>query len=191
MERSIILAFVLGSLITASVFSMSTISNEITGSAIYDADIIEEVNASIEEINVTDYSLINEAFQNNLITTYGADCKPNAYIINKTVVKYECRFFYKDSVSIRKVSNTGSMWPNLLGGGYVIVSSVRNISDLAAGDIIIVSDLTGREVAHRIIEAGKDEYGSYVITKGDNNNIDDGVKFRNSDIKAKVVGVLY
>ena len=184
-----IFAFVLGVLVTLLVISATgvydSISDSPTGAVIYEYQ-PEEI--SEEEL---DYSLVNEAFQSSEATTYAAECKPHAYIIGGNVTKYMCNLYFEDEVDIKKISPTGSMWPNLVSGGYILVKEIRNISELAVGDIVIISDVTGTEIAHRVMEISYDNLGDYVVTQGDNNHFPDGQRFRLENIEAKVVGILY
>ncbi|MBR9682243.1 MAG: hypothetical protein GOV02_01075 [Candidatus Aenigmarchaeota archaeon] len=187
-KMEIVFAFFFGIVLTLFVINAigpyEAMTNSPTGAVIYEY----EPEIVGEEI---DYSLVNEAFQSNEATTYAAECKPHAYIIGGNVTKYACNLYFEDEVEVKKISPTGSMWPNLVSGGYVLVKEIRNVSDLAVGDIAIISDSTGKDIAHRIIEISYDNLGQYVVTQGDNNYVQDGQRFRLEDIEAKVVGILY
>ena len=185
-----VFAFILGVLVTLLVISATgvydSVSDSPTGAIVY-----EYQPPEIAEVEEVDYSMINEAFQSSEVTTYAAECKPHAYIIGDNVTKHICSLYFEEEIEVRKVSPTGSMWPNLITGGYVLVKEIRNISELTVGDIVIISDVTGTDIAHRIIESSYDNLGQYVVTQGDNNHLSDGQRFRLEDIEAKVVGILY
>ncbi len=189
-KTEIVLAFFFGVIIT--LFIMNSIGpyeammNSPTGAVIYE---YEPNETSVEE--EIDYSLIDEAFQSNDVSTFAAECKPHAYIIGGNVTKYTCSVYYEDEVEVRKVSPTGSMLPNLMSGGFVFAKHVRDISELEVGDIVVVADRTGNDIAHRITKVDYDNLGEYIITQGDNNEFSDGIRFRLFDIEAKVVGILY
>jgi signal peptidase I len=190
-KTEIALAFFFGVIMTLFVINAigpyEAMMNSPTGAVIYDPsnEVIDVVDEKI------DYSLIDEAFQSNDVSTYAAECKPNAYIIDGNVTKYLCSVYYEDRVDVRQVSPTGSMLPNLMSGGFVFAKDVREISELAVGDIVVISDRIGNDIAHRIIEVDYDNLGEYIVTQGDNNSFSDGIRFRISDIEAKVVGILY
>ena len=65
-----------------------------------------------------------------------------------------------------------------------------DVNDIHLGDVISFG--YGDEVyIHRVVEIGKDEFGIYFVTKGDNNfNIDDGVR-RFEDIQGVLFGVVF
>jgi signal peptidase I len=135
---------------------------------------------------------VNNAFLSDEPTIFAASCGPRAYIINKTVTKYFCSLYYNDQVRIRQVSPTGSMWPNLMGGGYAIVDPIKNEESIVVGDILIINETVfGVEVVHRVSEIGNDIDGLYFKTKGDNNAKEDNSKVRFEDVVGRVVGILY
>jgi hypothetical protein len=96
---------------------------------------------------------------------------------------------YLDDASLSAYASTGSMVPVFNENANGIRVRIRSVDEISAGDII-----TFREgeflIVHRVIEKGVDSEGVYFITKGDNNNIDDG-KIRFEDVKYKTVGVIW
>jgi len=191
MEKAdFLFSFIFGVLVTLFVMtifgSAEMLTETPTAAAIYQP---HEMITVIEEH--ADYSMINEAFQSSEVTTYAAECEPHAYIIGGNVTKYECSLYFEDEVDVKKVAPTGSMWPNLITGGYVLIKEVRNVSDLSVGDIVIINDKSGSDIAHRIVDISYDNLGQYITTQGDNNKMKDSIRFRLEDIEAKVIGILY
>ena len=150
------------------------------------------LNDTQDGISVKENWYIMDSFKNDNATIFSAACKPNAFIINDTVTKYLCSLYYSNKVELRHVSNTGSMWPNLVGGGYVIISEIKDKDELKIGDIIIINQTVfGIEVVHRIIEKNQDGEGFYVVTSGDNLTKNDGKRIRFDQIVARVIGIMY
>ncbi len=134
-------------------------------------------------------SQLNDAFKSDVPVVDSAECEANPYTAYKDKYTHFCSLFYKTPIELRKIDTTGSMWPNLKGGGYVIVTAPE---DLKVDDIVIISaSVYEREVVHRIIETGEDTEGVWYRTQGDNNSVPDGKVLRWSDISYKVVGVIY
>lgn len=88
------------------------------------------------------------------------------------------------------VGPTGSMRPLLDDGAIVLELPVARASDLYPGDIIIY-DLAGTRVIHRIVGLGHDGDGWYAIARGDNNPAPDPEKVRFEQIKGVVGGIIY
>lgn len=65
-------------------------------------------------------------FQNINATTLGAKCEQNPYMVQRFKWPYTCTLFYGANVSVREVGPSGSMWPALSGGGYVLVADVTD-----------------------------------------------------------------
>lgn len=87
---------------------------------------------------------------------------------------------YIDSESMEPLINKYST------GIGIKISSAEQIN---VGDIITFRQ-NGVLIVHRIIEKGFDEKGMYFITKGDNNNFDDG-KIRFEQIESVLIGMVY
>lgn len=93
------------------------------------------------------------------------------------------------NATISRYSGTGSMRPVLDSGanGIRIVPMVED--DVEVGDIVTFR--SGENlIVHRVVIKGVDSEGVYFVTKGDNNDFDDG-KIRFSDILYVTVGILY
>jgi len=91
------------------------------------------------------------------------------------------------NASISSYAPTGSMKPVLdqsSNGIRIIPSSPEKIE---VGDIVTFGE---ENIVHRVIEKGVDEGGYWFITKGDNNQANDG-KIRFEDIKYVTIGILY
>jgi len=88
------------------------------------------------------------------------------------------------------VGPTGSMRPILDDGVIVLELPVSSVDALYPGDIIIY-DLDGTRVIHRIIGLGWDEVGWYAIAKGDSNPVADPEKVRFSQVRGVVGGIIY
>ena len=84
---------------------------------------------------------------------------------------------------------TGSMEPYMMTNGLALTKQVKDISELAAGDVITyhIESESGKtlRITHRITEID----GEYIYTKGDNNYVDDGIALTMDNVEAKVVGV--
>ena len=65
----------------------------------------------------------------------------------------------------------------------------KSEDELNVGDIITFRQ-DGNLIVHRIVEKGIDEEGWFFITRGDNNNINDG-KIRFSQIDSVLVALFY
>lgn len=90
---------------------------------------------------------------------------------------------------ISKYDSSGSMIPVLDKGANGIGIKPKSPDDIHIGDIISFfqeEDL----IVHRVIEKGVDEEGVFFVTKGDNNDFDDG-KIRFSQIDSVLVILIY
>jgi len=91
--------------------------------------------------------------------------------------------------SLSGYAPTGSMKPVLDKNSNGIRVAPESESQINVGDI--VSFKQGEDlIVHRVVEKGEDENGTYFITKGDSNNINDG-KIRFSDIKYVTVAIIW
>lgn len=104
-------------------------------------------------------------------------------------------FMNKDSIvimvpnaSLSSYAPTGSMEPVFDENSNGIRIKPADEDQIQVGDIITYGD---KNIVHRVIEKGEDEGGVWFMAKGDNNDVDDGVKIRFSDIKYVTIGVLY
>lgn len=91
--------------------------------------------------------------------------------------------------SLGKYAATGSMKPVLDENSHGIRIVPDSEDGILVGDIITFQQ-NENLIIHRVIEKGKDNEGTYFITKGDNNNVTDG-KIRFKDIKYITVAIIW
>lgn len=108
---------------------------------------------------------------------YDTDSKGNSYLLsaegNKMVIPKDFSLYLTDGISMR---------PSIGYNSILIVEPNVNKDNLQVGDIVLVNG-----ESHRIINITEDGFN----TQGDNNAHQDIFLRRFSDIKGKVVGVLY
>ncbi|MBU2638615.1 MAG: signal peptidase I [Nanoarchaeota archaeon] len=89
-------------------------------------------------------------------------------------------------------TNTKSMEPVLNENAHGIEIVPKSIEDIHIGDIVAYETKYNRiPVVHRVVDIKKDELGAYFVLKGDNNMKADAEKVRFSQIKYKLVAVIY
>lgn len=88
-----------------------------------------------------------------------------------------------------KYTDSDSMLPLLGKDANGIAIKPASEQEINVGDVISFKR-EGKVIAHRVIEKGIDDQGTYFITKGDNNNLDDG-KIRFLEIDSVLVAVIY
>ncbi len=89
------------------------------------------------------------------------------------------------------VADTRSMEPTLVAGDQVIERAPQSASEIAVGDIITYASATkGLTIIHRVTAVSSDDYGWYVVTKGDNSPAQDTEKVRFSMVKGIVVAIV-
>ena len=105
---------------------------------------------------------------------------------------------YPGADGVAPMSTTSnSMSPTVRGGDIAVYETDFEFEELEVGDIVIFDAVQDGEdllVLHRISNTGVDSEGTWFVTKGDNNMIDDSNEFgklREGDILAEVKGVLY
>ncbi|MBU4070322.1 MAG: signal peptidase I [Nanoarchaeota archaeon] len=91
--------------------------------------------------------------------------------------------------AISKYKDSGSMVPVLDDGANGVGITPKSEKDIHIGDIITFKQ-GNSFIVHRVIEKGIDDYGIFFITKGDNNDFDDG-KIRFSQIESVLVAIIY
>jgi len=167
---------------------MPTPGSQITGAFIADTNMPEE-NVTVQSVQASDSLQLSEAFQSDIPIIDSAKCEKNPYPALRSQYTYICSLFYKTAIDIRKIEPTGSMWPNLKGGGFVILGEAENMT---IGDIIIINETVyGREIVHRITEIGNDTEGTWYKTEGDNNAVPDNKLLHSENISFKVIGIIY
>ncbi len=85
---------------------------------------------------------------------------------------------------------TGSMEPEIPESSAIITKDVP-FSEIAMGDVITFYSqdpvLGGMLNTHRVVEIGEDELGTYLITKGDANSVEDKYPVRETEYVGKVI----
>ena len=94
-----------------------------------------------------------------------------------------------NDASISRYAPTGSMKPVLDKGANGIRIKPNSEEDIHIGDIITFKK-GSNFIVHRVIDKGTDNQGTYFITKGDNNSIDDG-KIRFKNIEYITIGIIW
>lgn len=94
-----------------------------------------------------------------------------------------------EGLMLSRYYNSESMLPVFGVNSTGIEIIPKSEEQINVGDIITF-EKGGKLIAHRVIEKGADDKGIFFITKGDNNNLDDG-KIRFEHIKGILVGILY
>jgi len=116
---------------------------------------------------------------------------PSNHISGKEVHVYSDRaVLYQKGLIWARVKNTHSMEPTLNSNSITLEKKPDLISQIKEGDIISYSH-ESLVIIHRVVKIGSDEKGWFVITKGDNNEVNDSYKVRFTDIKGIVVGIIY
>jgi hypothetical protein len=91
--------------------------------------------------------------------------------------------------TLSNYADTGSMEPTINNFSKGISIKPKTPEDIQIGDIVSYFK-KNKIIVHRVIEKGRDEFGDYFITKGDNNaNPDKKIYFK--EIKSVIIGVLY
>lgn len=99
---------------------------------------------------------------------------------------------YIDNPTWARFADTNSMDPLLDIGSHGVEIKPDSPEQIMIGDIIAYErdDFDG-VVVHRVVDIGQDDEGHYFITKGDNNNVSDGIKIRFNQIKGVLVAVIW
>jgi hypothetical protein len=134
---------------------------------------------------------LESPFSNNFgLSGVNSNDAPNDFIQEKDITIYDDKIVIEvPGTSLSKYASTGSMKPVLDEYSNGIRIMPKSEDDINIGDIITFKK-DNYLIVHRVIEKGNDVQGVYFITKGDNNNVNDG-KVRFSDIKYLTIGVLY
>ena len=89
-----------------------------------------------------------------------------------------------------RFADTNSMVPFLDEGSNALQIEPKSPEDIEIGDIISY-DYEGTTIIHRVIAIGKDDKGVYYTTKGDNNESQDPLRVRFSQVKRVLIGIIY
>jgi len=93
-----------------------------------------------------------------------------------------------ENASMSNYDSTGSMEPTLGEGVNGIKIVPKNEEEINVGDIVSFN-YKGKIIVHRVVEIGLDEKGKYFVTKGDNSDRTERIRFE--DIKYKTVALIY
>ena len=89
------------------------------------------------------------------------------------------------------LSDTNSMDGVMDSGHLALISEGIDEKDLIVGDVIsFFYDDNNPRILHRIIEIGKDKFGWFCYTRGDNVTIPEG-KIRKEQLNGVLLGLLY
>jgi hypothetical protein len=115
---------------------------------------------------------------------------PSNWIKEDQIHVYEDKIVIDiEGPSLSKYAPSGSMKPVLDAGANGIRVKPETSEDIYVGDII--SFISGSDlVVHRVVEKGYDDGGVYFITKGDNNDFDDG-KVRFGQVRYVTVALIW
>lgn len=114
---------------------------------------------------------------------------PSDSVEDKYILIYDDRVVLLiEGVTMSNYDSTGSMAPTLgegVNGLRVVPGSAEEIQ---VGDIVSFN-YNGGIVVHRVVEIGSDSGGIYFITKGDNSDKFERIRFK--DIEFKTVALVY
>lgn len=88
------------------------------------------------------------------------------------------------------IANTESMDPVIDSEANTIRVQVP-FEEIKVGDIITYQHPTEGKIIHRVVHADNDEFGEYLVLKGDNNPTNDPIKVRADMVLGKVVAIIY
>ncbi len=115
---------------------------------------------------------------------------PHDFITEENIIADKDQIIIKiENPVLSRYVNSESMLPILDEGTTGIGIKPGSEKDIYVGDIISFEQ-DGKMLVHRVIKIDNDENGIYFITKGDNNNLDDG-KIRFADIDSVLVALVY
>ncbi|MFH1209878.1 MAG: signal peptidase I [archaeon] len=153
------------------------------------------------------YPMINSQENISLVNSnnYVKECPQldNNYLQEKASpkdrIKEDQILVYKDEVIIKikdvswsTYTDTNSMDPIIDKGANGLEIRPESTKDIQLGDIIAYQKEGSKDIiVHRVIEINQDNLGWYVITKGDNNQVQDPYKIRFNEIKYVLVGIIY
>jgi signal peptidase I len=130
------------------------------------------------------YSILNETIFSEKLTS-------NDYIKdNQIEIQDDKIIIHVKDASLAYYAATHSMDPILNSNANGIEIIPKTEQDIKIGDIVAYQD-SNDLIVHRVIEISKDNQGTYYTLKGDNNTLQDPTKVRFSQIKYKLIGVLY
>jgi hypothetical protein len=129
---------------------------------------------------ITGFAILSEEIKNS---------PPEKIPIEKIKINSEEVILKIPNARITKYANTQSMIPTIGENSKGIQIVPSSEEEIKIGTIISFKEEETITV-HRVIEIGKDEYGTYYITKGDNSPVKDK-RIRFSEIKYITIGVIW
>ena len=153
---------------------------------------MEKVNLALVGflIGVVLTSALFIQFYNSPKTTGNIISTPTGNIQDDNITVYSNEIIIKvPNATISNYGNTGSMMPLIDSNAHGIRIKPLSEEDINVGDLVSFN-MSGTVIIHRVVQKGKDNQGTFFITRGDNNQVDDGV-IRFSDIEYKTIGILY
>jgi signal peptidase I len=91
---------------------------------------------------------------------------------------------------LSEYADTDSMIPIFDEGSNGISIQYTKDIQLQVGDIVTFTH-KGSNIAHRVVFIGRDDWGTYYVVKGDNNDSPDSMKLRDHEIQRVLVGVIW
>ncbi len=118
---------------------------------------------------------------------------PSDTLSESNIQVYDSKVIIRlDGARWASYTNTKSMSPVLDEGSNGIEIVPKSIEDIHVGDIVAyATKYNNIPVVHRVIAIKKDNEGTYYILKGDNNMKRDPENVRFSQIRYKLVAVIY
>ena len=108
-----------------------------------------------------------------------------------TASKYYVLIPLNQEPFVSRFAGTGSMKPLFDENANAIEIIPESENEINAGDIISYEYNETDIIVHRVMSTGHDDQGWFAITKGDNNPTNDGIKIRFSQVKGKMIMVIY
>ena len=139
---------------------------------------------------ITNYEIpFKDGFMFFNSSNYVSDA-PSDWVNEKDITVFEDMIILKiPNSSISNYAPTGSMKPLFDEGANGIRIIPKSEGSIKVGDIVSFRK-EDKLIVHRVVDKGIDEKGVYFITRGDNNDLDDG-KIRFDEIEFITVGVIW
>ena len=123
-------------------------------------------------------------------TTGNVILAPTGNIQNDNITVYADRIVIRvPNATISNYEPTGSMTPLIDSNAHGIRIVPRTEDEINIGDLVSFN-MSGRMIVHRVVQKGQDSQGTFFVTRGDNNELNDEM-IRFSDIEYKTIGILY
>ncbi|RME54319.1 hypothetical protein D6777_04135 [Candidatus Woesearchaeota archaeon] len=118
---------------------------------------------------------------------------PSDVISEGQILVYENKVILnKEGIYWVRYADTDSMKPVLDENANGLEIVPKSEDEIKVGDIVSYQAVwQDKLVVHRVVDKGKDAFGTYFILKGDNNDEVDPGKVRFSQIKFKTIAIIY